>query len=98
MASLFSNIIMRWIIVWINIIMLLITVWITWAVFDSVYHYGLFFSTLRFVTRLCFYLAEVLKSEQLRRFGESFATRAVTTVYGDNFLTRAYVAIWLIPN
>lgn len=98
MANFFSNIIMLFITVWINIIMLLITVGIIRAVFGFEDRHDFFFSTLRFVTRLCFYLAEELKSERLRQFGETLATRAVITFYGDNVLTRSYVAYWLIPN
>lgn len=81
-----------------NIIMLLITVWIIRAIFGSEDHHDFFFSTLRFVTRLCFFLAEELKSQHLRQFGESLAREAVITFYGDNILTRSYVAHWLIPN
>lgn len=98
MANFFSNIIMLLITFWINIIMLLITVWIIRAAFGFETRGEFFFSTLRFVTRLCFYLAEELKSEQLRRFGESLATRAAITFYGDNILTRSLVAKWVIPN
>lgn len=72
-----------------DVIMLLITIWIFRVAFGSVEEF--FFSILFSVIRLCFYLAEELKSEECRRLGEFLFVRAVN-FYGDNFLSTLYVA------